>query len=636
MEDLKELRKQFDINQNIQSDLEEYVQTLTDEWIDKGDTRENKLFKKIKSLYLTFSDIEFVAENFVSCFSMLDSTTSEKNIERSCKKVGIIQKQFPDNRNIASDYAFLLDMRCVDSLDVRECQKCLEIVGTLQEKFHDPEIQEYLDNIQLNYTEATKFETITEKLKSYDVALKQNPCNEQIAIRYFDTLAEYAEFCDDSEYRDFIQELEDYHDVLSAANLQYLRAKFDLALLVGGEKNTVGRLLNEIKYIYEQNPCERMAVVYAKALENASLLENSRHKIVVNRLCILYEKFPDNPQIRSSYACGLYSLVDVQGVKATETLKTLENLHHLYPDDEDVDTYYQDANNCYEFEKELMDDSPSRVNRNYDSGYTYCESTDRNCFAIIDTETTWTKRLMTIGVVIANTATFETRDYRYYILTPEIEEGGVFRTEAYLKASGIVKKCGHKEAIYDILDFLERHGVTMLFAYNVGLDKQLLPELSSFEWMDIAPLATNECSKKFILNDEKYYSSECVKRKYRVRSIVRMVSGNDFYTETHNALFDAVDELKIMQYLRYTLESYRNGVAPLINDMGIVPTSCKNRIFNCGDRIYDDRIGRGLILEIESDVVPGTEHGHKAYALFIGKGVSLIIVPFQGHIVKEI
>lgn len=106
MEDLKELRKQFDINQNIQSDLEEYVQTLTDEWIDKGDTRENKLFKKIKSLYLTFSDIEFVAENFVSCFSMLDSTTSEKNIERSCKKVGIIQKQFPDNRNIASDYAF--------------------------------------------------------------------------------------------------------------------------------------------------------------------------------------------------------------------------------------------------------------------------------------------------------------------------------------------------------------------------------------------------------------------------------------------------------------------------------------------------------------------------------------------------
>lgn len=47
MEDLKELRKQFDINQNIQSDLEEYVQTLTDEWIDKGDTRENKLFKMV-------------------------------------------------------------------------------------------------------------------------------------------------------------------------------------------------------------------------------------------------------------------------------------------------------------------------------------------------------------------------------------------------------------------------------------------------------------------------------------------------------------------------------------------------------------------------------------------------------------
>lgn len=46
--------------------------------------------------------------------------------------------------------------------------------------------------------------------------------------------------------------------------------------------------------------------------------------------------------------------------------------------------------------------------------------------------------------------------------------------------------------------------------------------------------------------------------------------------------------------------------------------------------IYD----RNWLSEIESDAVSGTEHGHKAYALFIGKDVLLIIVPFQSHIVK--
>ncbi len=37
---------------------------------------------------------------------------------------------------------------------------------------------------------------------------------------------------------------------------------------------------------------------------------------------------------------------------------------------------------------------------------------------------------------------------------------------------------------------------------------------------------------------------------------MRMLSGDYSYFETHNALFDALDELKIMQLLGFTLDKY--------------------------------------------------------------------------------
>jgi hypothetical protein len=41
-----------------------------------------------------------------------------------------------------------------------------------------------------------------------------------------------------------------------------------------------------------------------------------------------------------------------------------------------------------------------------------------------------------------------------------------------------------------------------------------------------------------------------------VEPILRMLSGNSNYCETHNAVLDALDELKIMQLLGHDLEKY--------------------------------------------------------------------------------
>ena len=43
---------------------------------------------------------------------------------------------------------------------------------------------------------------------------------------------------------------------------------------------------------------------------------------------------------------------------------------------------------------------------------------------------------------------------------------------------------------------------------------------------------------------------------YGVEPMLRLLSGNDTYCETHNALFDAMDELEIMRLLNHPLASY--------------------------------------------------------------------------------
>ena len=47
-----------------------------------------------------------------------------------------------------------------------------------------------------------------------------------------------------------------------------------------------------------------------------------------------------------------------------------------------------------------------------------------------------------------------------------------------------------------------------------------------------------------------------LKRDYGVESMLRLLSGTRAYRETHNALFDALDELEIMRLLGHRVENY--------------------------------------------------------------------------------
>lgn len=95
-----------------------------------------------------------------------------------------------------------------------------------------------------------------------------------------------------------------------------------------------------------------------------------------------------------------------------------------------------------------------------------------------------------------------------------------------------------------------------LFAYNVCFDKKHLPEYSGYEWYNIMRLAAYRQYNRAIL-----YSADCckigkLKRGYGVETIFRMLSKNEGYNETHNALLDTQDELKIMELLGWEIGGY--------------------------------------------------------------------------------
>ena len=47
-------------------------------------------------------------------------------------------------------------------------------------------------------------------------------------------------------------------------------------------------------------------------------------------------------------------------------------------------------------------------------------------FAVIDTDTTWTDEVMSIGIVIADGDTKKELNSKYYIISPEYKTGGMF------------------------------------------------------------------------------------------------------------------------------------------------------------------------------------------------------------------
>lgn len=180
-------------------------------------------------------------------------------------------------------------------------------------------------------------------------------------------------------------------------------------------------------------------------------------------------------------------------------------------------------------------------------------------FAVIDTETNWYNNVMSIGVVAADCEAFGIIDSRYYIIAPEYEFGGMFSYALPLKSNYNTIVCSRAEAICDLIGFLKDNNIISVFAYNALFDLSHLPELSSdFIWYDIMKTAAYKQFNDKITDDMDCCKTGRLKRNYGVEAIIRLLTGNNLYCETHNALYDAVDELKIMQLLSLPLNTYKS------------------------------------------------------------------------------
>ena len=175
-------------------------------------------------------------------------------------------------------------------------------------------------------------------------------------------------------------------------------------------------------------------------------------------------------------------------------------------------------------------------------------------FAVIDTETNWNNRVMSVGVIIARCGNFKRTDSRYYIIPQEEKVGGMY-SKSMRNTSHEILTGQRSEVIDDLKSVLDSNGVDDLFAYNASFDRNHLPELSGYCWRDIMKVAAYKQHNPSIPKHLPCCSTGRLKRGYGVEPILRMLGAGD-YCESHNAIADARDELIIMEKLGYDIDFY--------------------------------------------------------------------------------
>lgn len=177
-------------------------------------------------------------------------------------------------------------------------------------------------------------------------------------------------------------------------------------------------------------------------------------------------------------------------------------------------------------------------------------------FAVIDTETNWADQVMSIGTVIAEETTWKSVSIKYHILPIECQIGGMYYDTLFLETPVKPILCTRQEAVEDLKKWLNQHNVRSIFAYNAAFDRNHLPELGDFHWHDIMRFAAYRQYNPKIPANADLCSTGRLKRGYGVEAMTRLLAGDTHYRETHNACFDALDELKIMELLGYKPEAY--------------------------------------------------------------------------------
>ena len=182
-----------------------------------------------------------------------------------------------------------------------------------------------------------------------------------------------------------------------------------------------------------------------------------------------------------------------------------------------------------------------------------------SAFVVIDTETTWTDDVMSIGAVVADSTDCSIIDSRYYLIDPAYRYGGMY--SSVLRMRGTPKEIilSRPEMAADMRQWLSGYMVNGIFAYNAVFDKKHLPEFGDFRWHDIMKMAAYKQFNNRIPETAPCCKTGRLKSDYGVEAIYRLLSGDRRYMEKHNGWYDAVDELKIMEMLALPIEVYEHA-----------------------------------------------------------------------------
>lgn len=180
----------------------------------------------------------------------------------------------------------------------------------------------------------------------------------------------------------------------------------------------------------------------------------------------------------------------------------------------------------------------------------------RNYFAVIDTETTWSDKVMSIGIVIANANTFRPAVKRYYLITPECTMGGMYSHQLVTKQIEPDETKSRATLMPSIIRTLQSYNVKAIFAYNASFDYKHLPELQEYQWYDIIRIAAYRQHNPKIPASAECFSTGRMKRNFGVEPMMHILTGKAYYKETHNALCDALDELTLMKLLQHPIADY--------------------------------------------------------------------------------
>lgn len=597
------------------------MHNLVDNYINNTKYKKDELYYQIEKIYLENSSVKAIVEDYISVYTCAYKYINDDHARQAITFIDKINKQFEESTSIAEDYSSLLlniSFECHASLR----KECYELISAINNKYLSNFIEDNKKEIESLIESDIAYNKLFLKAKTLEMKLQDNNSIETIEC-YIEHLLKLIPYCDFKEACKIKKRLKTYASFVG--NNEFVIFKLmeaNSALMPYVEDNETRILFAELKEQFKQISSEKAAEIYAKGLDDLVCRQNDLLEDVFKEIKNLYLLYSDNIYIQEIMGVGLTCIEYIQN--ETDRKSTEEKLLALAKKHQDNIELQEVVKDAYQPFGAFWNKSNDSVTHKYTTEKNISESiTSTDCFAVLDTETNWQNVVMSIGIVIADKKSYCPIKMLYYIITPEYLSKGRYSNVLNVRGGHIGEICSRNKAIENIYNIFNDYGVKSIYAYNAAFDQRHLPELEQYSWYDIMLLAANINSNRFISKDSECYKNGRLKKGYGAETIIKIISGNNNYTELHNALFDAIDELKIMQYLRYDLDSYKKNNEIQENIDCIQRIGVDENLYETGDRIYNTTFGHGIIISISSM----EKNKYQATVIFANIGIKNICLP---------